>query len=97
MRGEVAAGVRDFEQESGIKPGLAVVLVGDDPASHSYVRGKEKACAEVGMFTETLHIEAGVSQSDLLDVVRRLNDDDRFHGVLVPKLPVPVVVTDRHR
>ena len=88
VRGEVAVGARDFEQESGIKPGLAVVLVGDDPASHSYVRGKEKACAEVGMFTETLHVEAGVSQSDLLDVVRRLNDDDRFHGVLV-QLPLP--------
>lgn len=69
-------------------PGLAVVLVGDDPASRSYVRRKERACDEVGIFTETLTPPADVTQGELLGIVGELNADTRFSGILV-QLPLP--------
>jgi methylenetetrahydrofolate dehydrogenase (NADP+)/methenyltetrahydrofolate cyclohydrolase len=70
------------------QPGLAVVLVGDDPASATYVGGKEKACAEAGILSETRQLPGETSQEDLVAVVRELNQDSRFHGILV-QLPLP--------
>lgn len=69
-------------------PSLAVVLVGDNPASQSYVRSKAKACESVGMANQTIHLSANTSQLELLDVIKRLNEDDQVDGILV-QLPLP--------
>jgi len=71
----------------GTRPGLAAVLVGNDPASRVYVRMKRKACDEVGIFSETFEYPK-TTQGELLDLIGRLNDDARFHGILV-QLPLP--------
>ena len=85
---EVRVGVRDFRASHGSVPGLAVVLIGDDPASHSYVKGKEAACAKVGIMTETIRREASIAQVELLDILNDLNRDSKFSGILV-QLPLP--------
>lgn len=72
----------------GVTPGLTVVLVGDDPASDSYVKGKEKACLELGLNSQTLRFPATLAQSDLLALIARLNADPAVHGILV-QLPLP--------
>jgi methylenetetrahydrofolate dehydrogenase (NADP+)/methenyltetrahydrofolate cyclohydrolase len=72
----------------GLQPGLTVVLVGDDPASVSYVTGKEKACVELGMRGQTLRLSASTSEAELLALIARLNADDRVDGILV-QLPLP--------
>ena len=88
VHAEVATKVTAFKDADGYAPGLAVVLVGDDPASRSYVRRKERACEEVGIVTETLNIAADVSAEVLSGVVGELNNDNRYHGILV-QLPLP--------
>ncbi|MPZ49327.1 MAG: bifunctional methylenetetrahydrofolate dehydrogenase/methenyltetrahydrofolate cyclohydrolase FolD [Dehalococcoidia bacterium] len=75
-------------RERGVEPGLAFVIVGDDPASISYVRGKAQACAETGMKSETFHLPATTSQGDLLALIDRLNVDPAWHGMIV-QLPLP--------
>ena len=85
---EVRVGVREFRASHGSVPGLAVVLIGDDPASHSYVKGKETACAKVGIITETIRREASIAQVELLDILNDLNSDPKFSGILV-QLPLP--------
>ena len=72
----------------GVKPGLAVVIVGDDPASHVYVRNKVKACANVGMHSELHAMSANTSQAELLAKIEALNHNPAIHGLLV-QLPVP--------
>jgi methylenetetrahydrofolate dehydrogenase (NADP+)/methenyltetrahydrofolate cyclohydrolase len=72
----------------GVKPGLAVVLVGDDPASAVYISGKIKACAEAGMHSVTLRLPADTSESDLLARVGHMNADPAIHGILV-QMPLP--------
>ncbi len=88
VRGEVAEGVRAHVEKGGSTPGLAVVLVGDRADSSAYVRGKEKACEEAGIFSETVRLPASAPQDDLLGMVGDLNKDERFHGILV-QLPLP--------
>lgn len=73
---------------AGVNPGLAVVLVGDNVASAVYVGAKEKACAEVGIRSETTRLPRSTSQAELLAVVERLNDDPQVHGILV-QMPLP--------
>ncbi len=73
---------------AGVTPGLAAVLVGEDPASISYVTSKTKTCADLGIYSETFRFPETITQNDLLDVIRGLNSDDRFHGIL-PQLPLP--------
>ena len=85
---EVRAGVREFKASHGSVPGLAVVLIGDDPASHSYVKGKEAACAKVGIVTETIRRETSIAQAELLDILNDLNSDPKVSGILV-QLPLP--------
>jgi len=70
------------------KPGLAVVLVGDDPASAVYVRNKDNACKEVGFYSEKINKPADITQAELLSEVERLNKDDKIDGILV-QLPLP--------
>lgn len=72
----------------GVTPGLAAVLVGDNPASVSYVRGKAKACAEIGIDAETVRLPADISEEALLGTIADLNADPRFHGIIV-QLPLP--------
>jgi methylenetetrahydrofolate dehydrogenase (NADP+)/methenyltetrahydrofolate cyclohydrolase len=85
IRGEVAAAVA---QAGGAKPGLAAVLVGEDPASAVYVRSKGKACEEAGMHSETIRLPKDTTEAELLAVVDRLNADPAIHGILV-QLPLP--------
>ena len=73
---------------AGTPPGLAVVIVGDDPASKIYVRNKVRACAEIGMHSEHIEMPDTASQVEVLDCIARLNADPRIHGILV-QLPLP--------
>jgi len=94
IRGEVAIGVAEMQQKHGVTPGLAAVLVGDDPASAIYVRNKRRACDEVGMFSDSLLLPAGSTNDQVLATVQSLNNDSRFHGILV-QLPLPPQVNER--
>ncbi len=75
-------------KERGITPGLAVVLVGEDPASQVYVRNKAAACEKAGLHSRVIRLDGDITEAALLDVVRELNDDDTMHGILV-QLPLP--------
>jgi methylenetetrahydrofolate dehydrogenase (NADP+)/methenyltetrahydrofolate cyclohydrolase len=88
LRERVAALSADFAAKAGRKPGLTVVLVGEDPASAVYVRSKGKATEAAGMKSETIRLPAETSQPELLDVVSRLNADGTVDGILV-QLPLP--------
>jgi len=74
--------------EKGMKPGLSVILVGDNPASQSYVKAKAKACEQVGIKSEVIRMEKTISQEELLEEIKRLNEDTTVHGILV-QLPLP--------
>ena len=88
IRDEVAQGVAEMQQKHGVTPGLAAVLVGDDPASAVYVRNKGLACEETGIHSQTFHLHQSTSQGEMLELVDRLNADPAFHGILV-QLPFP--------
>jgi 5,10-methylene-tetrahydrofolate dehydrogenase/methenyl tetrahydrofolate cyclohydrolase len=88
IRGEVAAQVRARLQRGEPPPGLATVLVGDNPASLSYVRGKQKACREVGIDSQGFHLAEDARQEDLEKLLRELNADPKVNGILV-QLPLP--------
>ena len=87
LRGEIAAETAALK-EQGITPGLAVILVGDDPASQTYVRNKQKACTEVGFYGEQINLPADTTQEQLLAVVEQLNARKDIHGILC-QLPLP--------
>ncbi len=87
MRAELKEAVRALRAE-GIVPGLGVILVGDDPASQSYVSAKEKACSDLGMFSDDNRLPADTTQAELIDMVERMNADPAIHGILV-QLPLP--------
>ena len=88
LRAEIAAGVAELKATRGVTPGLAVVLVGDNPASVSYVTAKERACAEAGMLSREIRLPADVDEASLLGTIAALNDDPAIHGILV-QLPLP--------
>ena len=88
IREEIKQESRAFAARSGFVPGLAVVIVGDNPASQVYVRNKKKACEEVGFYSEVHALPADTTQEQLNALVDRLNGDDRIHGILV-QLPLP--------
>lgn len=87
LRGEIKADTAELVAK-GVTPGLAVVLVGEDPASRVYVSMKEKACAEAGIFSDEHKLPAETSEAELLDLIARLNADQRIDGILV-QLPLP--------
>ncbi len=87
IRAELTAKVTALRAK-GVIPGLAVVLVGEDPASISYVTGKAKAAQEVGVHEETIRLPADTPETEVLGLVERLNNDPQFHGILV-QLPLP--------
>lgn len=74
--------------KTGMKPGLATILVGDDPASHLYVKSKQKACDAAGIYIDDSKLPANTSQSDLLALISQKNADPKIHGILV-QLPLP--------
>ena len=88
IRAEVAESVKRHTGSGRQQPGLAVVIVGENPASQVYVKAKGKACEEAGMHSETVRLPAETSEDELLEVVGRLNRDPRIHGFLV-QLPLP--------
>ena len=88
VRAQVADHVTRLKEEHGIVPGLAVVLVGEDPASQVYVRSKGKQTVEVGMKSVEHKLDANTSEADLLAVIEKLNNDPEIHGILV-QLPLP--------
>ena len=92
LRAEIAAEVIELKKQ-GITPGLAVILVGDDPASHTYVRNKQRACEEVGFYGEQINLPATTTQEELLAVVERLNARPDVHGILC-QLPLPEGLDD---
>jgi methylenetetrahydrofolate dehydrogenase (NADP+)/methenyltetrahydrofolate cyclohydrolase len=88
VRGQVAAAVHSRAAAGKARPGLATVLVGDNPASETYVRSKRKACAEVGIESFPFELPKTASQREVDELVRQLNADPRVHGILV-QLPLP--------
>jgi methylenetetrahydrofolate dehydrogenase (NADP+)/methenyltetrahydrofolate cyclohydrolase len=93
VRAEVQQRVAEFTERYGRKPGLDVVLVGDDPASHIYVRKKERACTEVGIRAGVHRLASDSSQAKLLELVQRLNADPTSDGILV-QMPLPPQIDD---
>lgn len=87
LRAEIAAETAALK-EQGVTPGLAVILVGDDPASHTYVRNKQRACAEVAFYSEQINLPADTAAQTLLDTVAALNARPDIHGILC-QLPLP--------
>ncbi len=100
LRREIAADAARLKAETGVVPGLAVILVGDNPASVSYVTAKEKACVEAGFFSKLVKIAPGdfadtaALESEILATLAALNEDSRIHGILV-QLPLPKGVDER--
>ena len=88
LRDQVAEHVTALKKENNVTPGLAVVLVGEDPASQVYVRSKGKQTIEAGMNSYEYKLSADTSEADLLELVNRLNEDNDVHGILV-QLPLP--------
>lgn len=88
VRAELKADCATFVAKHGYAPGLAVVIVGEDPASQIYVRNKARACEEVGFCSEVHRLPAGTEQAALNALIDRLNADNRIHGILV-QLPLP--------
>lgn len=88
VRAEIAAECAAWSAQTGIRPGLAVVIVGNDPASCVYVRNKARACEQVGFYSETHALPEETTQEELMALVDRLNRDDKIHGILVQS-PLP--------
>jgi methylenetetrahydrofolate dehydrogenase (NADP+)/methenyltetrahydrofolate cyclohydrolase len=88
LRKEVAEAVTKLKKETGIVPGLAAVLVGNNPASQIYVRNKRKACEEAGIYSEEYRLPEETNENDLLSLIKKLNQDNKIHGILV-QLPLP--------
>lgn len=93
VRNEVASTVEEMKSKHSVTPGLAVVLVGDDPASAVYVRSKERAAAEAGMEFKGVMLPSDTSQDEVLGVVRAINEDSSYHGILV-QLPLPAHIDE---
>ena len=88
LRSEAAWDTAELFADTGVRPGLAAVLVGDDPASSVYVRNKRRACDEAGLFSETFRLPSDTTQRELTALINSLNANRAFHGILV-QLPLP--------
>jgi methylenetetrahydrofolate dehydrogenase (NADP+)/methenyltetrahydrofolate cyclohydrolase len=88
IRAELKRDALRLKQEKGVVPGLAVVLIGEDPASRVYIRHKENACAEAGFLSRTIRLPTAATQQVLLALIQSLNNDGQIHGILV-QLPLP--------
>ena len=88
IREEIALEVKDFVAKNRYAPGLAVIIVGNNPASQVYVRNKKKACEEVGFHSEVYELDENTTNEELLALINKLNRDDKIHGILT-QLPLP--------
>jgi methylenetetrahydrofolate dehydrogenase (NADP+) / methenyltetrahydrofolate cyclohydrolase len=88
IRERMAKDVSELHANTGARPGLAVILVGDDPASHLYVKNKQKACDAAGIYVDEHKLPAATAQADLLALIQKKNADPKVHGILV-QLPLP--------
>ena len=88
IREEVSKSVEEMVYKHSMKPGLAVILVGDDPASAVYVRNKERSAIEVGMKSETFRLSSDTTEEEVVELIHALNANDKYHGILV-QLPLP--------
>jgi methylenetetrahydrofolate dehydrogenase (NADP+)/methenyltetrahydrofolate cyclohydrolase len=88
VRAEVAGEVEEFKKANGYPPGLAVIIVGDDPASRVYVANKKKMCENLGIHSEEYAMPASTGQEELIATIKKLNRDKKIHGILV-QLPLP--------
>jgi len=95
IKGEVQKAVAVMKKERTIVPGLGFLLVGENPASQSYVRAKGKACGELGLYSETLQLPESTSEKDVLSLIQAWNTDLRIHGILV-QLPLPPHINEQH-
>jgi methylenetetrahydrofolate dehydrogenase (NADP+)/methenyltetrahydrofolate cyclohydrolase len=93
MEAEIASAAALLERERGVRPGLAAILVGDNPASQIYVRNKRRACEKAGMDSWLHALPAETTQAQLFDLVGRLNADPKVHGILV-QLPLPAQIDE---
>lgn len=93
IRSEVKAETEKLIKEKGVTPGLAVVLVGENPASKVYVGSKEKACGEMGFYSEKHVLPATATQDELLALIDKMNKDKKIHGILV-QLPLPKQINE---
>ncbi|MGL4370568.1 MAG: tetrahydrofolate dehydrogenase/cyclohydrolase catalytic domain-containing protein, partial [Spirochaetota bacterium] len=94
VRDSLKKEVEELKAQTGKTPGLAVVLVGDDPASQVYVKNKSLGCAEVGIVSFEYRLPAHTSEDDLCALIETLNNDERIHGVLV-QLPLPKHINEK--
>lgn len=94
LRNKIREEAANLQKETGVCPGLAVILVGEDPASQIYVKNKKKACEEVGFLSREYRLPAETTQEELLCLIDTLNADDEIHGILV-QLPVPRHIDDK--
>jgi methylenetetrahydrofolate dehydrogenase (NADP+) / methenyltetrahydrofolate cyclohydrolase len=94
IKNEVREGVAQLLKEKGVRPGLGVVLVGEDPASQTYVNSKGKACQDLGMHSETIRMPADTSEAAVLAQVNAWNADPRIHGILV-QMPLPKHINEQ--
>lgn len=88
IKAEIALETQNFKSQSGITPGLAVIIVGNDPASEVYVRNKCRACDAVGFYSEKYELPENIEEKELICVIEKLNNDEKIHGILV-QLPLP--------
>ena len=94
MQAELGRKVERLKEQHGIIPGLAGILVGDNPASQVYVRNKERSALEAGFKSETLRLSESISQEELIDIIHQYNEDKSIHGILV-QLPLPQHINDK--
>ena len=88
IRGELEEEIKKLKEKHNITPGLAVVLVGENPASQVYVRMKNKACHDIGVYSEQHNLSREIPEAELLELIDKLNEDSKIHGILV-QLPLP--------
>lgn len=93
VREEISEKVKKLTETSGVTPGLAVIIVGENPASQVYVRNKKKACEEVGIYSEVHELPEATTQDELISLISDLNANDKIHGILV-QLPLPKHLTE---
>ncbi len=95
IKEEIRLATAQFKTEKGYVPGLAFILVGENPASQSYVKSKGKACEEIGFYSVTERVPASISESELLHMIDRFNKDPLIHGILV-QLPLPKHINEQN-
>lgn len=93
LRSQLATKVRETYEKTGKRPGLAVVQVGEDPASSIYVNNKKKACEEAGLLSFGYHLPADIEENELLELIDQLNGDPSVHGILC-QLPLPAQISE---